>query len=327
MLTTPMRGPAEPPTAGPAPSSEVIVSYDFVQARWYTAGAIREYRAIVVHMAEGGGTVGYLAKVDRDVSASHVIEYSGRIVQMVKDGDASHGQYTSPEPYTTASFGIYSSSIGKAVLGDGWADVNRYVFAVEIEGFRATGPNAVQVASLKALVADLRARHPSLRGLLGHRDIQDKACPGGLIPWAAIGGHGLFVEDNDMFPVVTVTPLAAPNPRKFVIAAGVRVNGYDPARPGVVVKSAIGPTGGTSAYADAEAGVTWVGTTTPPIPRGGPFLRVVDGVLAGLLIVKALVTLDPVTPPLTVDTLAIRRLEYDRVKTGTTSALTFPPRP
>jgi hypothetical protein len=171
------------------------MTYPFVQAKWYTPGAITEYRALVVHMAEGGGTVGYFTRVLRDVSASHVIEYSGRIVQMVKDGDASHCQHTSPEPYTSENYGIYSSLTGRAVLGaDGWANVNRYVFAVEIEGFRATGPNDAQKAALKSLVADLRKRFPSIRGLLGHRDVQDKSCPGALIPWAEIGGHGLFEE-------------------------------------------------------------------------------------------------------------------------------------
>jgi hypothetical protein len=175
------------------------MTYPFVAARWFTPGAITGYRALIVHMAEGGGTASYFTKVDRDVSASHVIEYSGRIVQMVKDGDASHCQHTSFEPYTSAAYGIYASSIGRAVLGsDGWADVNRYVFAVEIEGFRATGPNDAQKAALVALVADLRARFPSIRGLLGHRDVQDKSCPGALIPWASIGGHGyLEVEVID----------------------------------------------------------------------------------------------------------------------------------
>lgn len=184
--------------------------YPFRQARWYTPGAIREYRAVVIHMAEGGGTVGYLANVARDVSASHVIEYDGTIVQMVADGDASHGQHTSPEPYKTAGFGIYAPSIARAVLGaDGWADVNRFVFAIEIEGFRAAGPNAAQIASLRRLIADLRSRYPSIRGLLGHRDIQDKPCPGGLIPWAEIGGHGLSVatQEDEMDPA-RIIPVA-----------------------------------------------------------------------------------------------------------------------
>src|SRR3990167_9342469 len=173
------------------------MTYPFVAARWFTPGAIVQYRAIVIHHAEGGGTVTWLTQPTSDVSASHVIEYSGRIVQMVKDGDASHCQHVSPEPYTSENYGIYSSLTGRAVLGaDGWADVNRYVFAVEIEGFRAKGPNDAQKVALKALVTDLRGRFPSIRGLLGHRDVQDKSCPGGLIPWAEIGGHGMFEEDE-----------------------------------------------------------------------------------------------------------------------------------
>ena len=183
------------------------MAYPFVQAKWYTPDAIVDVRALVVHMAEGGGTVGYLRNPPRDVSAHYVVEYSGRIVQMVRDGDASHSLHTSPEPYRTASYGIYSPDIARAVLGDGWADPNRYLHAVEVEGFRAAGPNVAQIASLVELVADLRARFP-LRGLLGHRDIQDKPCPGGLIPWPALGGHGPFmtitvVKREQWTPTVT----------------------------------------------------------------------------------------------------------------------------
>ncbi|MES2210976.1 MAG: peptidoglycan recognition family protein [Chloroflexota bacterium] len=272
------------------------MTYPFVAAKYFTAGGMTEPHAVVVHMAEGGGTVSWLTHPTNDNSSHFVIEYSGRIVQMVKDADASHSLRVAFDADTNDApdFGIYSAKVGQAVLGtDGWADPNRYLFAVELEGFAAAGPNADQVKSLTALIADLRGRHPSIKGLLGHRDFQDyKACPGGKVPWASIGGHGLFAQEVDMFPVVTATLLTDPAPRVWRVATGVTLNGYDPAKPGVVVAQFVA-TSPSQAHADAEVSVSWIGTATPPVPRSGPFLRVTDGALKGLLIVKRLVTLAP----------------------------------
>jgi len=41
--------------------------------------------------------------------------------------------------------------------------------------------------------------------------------------------------------------------------------------------------------------VSYPGDSTPPVPKGGPFLLVLDGAFAGLLIVQALVKLAPST--------------------------------
>ena len=129
----------------------------------------------------------------------------------------------------------------------------------------------------------------------------------------------------------TRTLLAAPNPRKFTIPAGVLVNGYDPNHPGVVVKSFKSATA-SAASAVAEASVAWYNADgTPaaagPIPRGSGFLEVAPGApggaLAGLLIVKVLVTLDLATADTTpygkadLDAAALsgRRAEWDRQHT------------
>jgi N-acetyl-anhydromuramyl-L-alanine amidase AmpD len=179
------------------------MSYPFVAAKWFSAGKRAEVRALAIHFAEGGNTVHYFQDPTRgnpprpvDVSSTFVIEYSGRIVQMVRDGDVDHCQHIS---YGTWSYpGGLSRSRGVAVLGAdvmNQADptrVNRYVQAVELEGFRSKGMNADQEKALIALVAERRKRFPELRGLLGHGDIQNKACPGALIPWDKLGGHGLF---------------------------------------------------------------------------------------------------------------------------------------
>ncbi len=164
-------------------------------------------RAIVVHMAEGGGTVSWLTRDDGN-SSHYVIEYTGRITQMVFESRAAGS--INPKLLRTsndASFTFLSESIvygvraAKAALGTGWSNPNSYVIAIEIEGFAAEGPNATQSARLKALVADIRKRHPGIP-VLGHRDFQSyKACPGKRIRWADLGGHGVKIA-----PPVPTTP-------------------------------------------------------------------------------------------------------------------------
>lgn len=113
----------------------------------------------------------------------------------------------------------------------------------------------------------------------------------------------LGTTGGEMNATQTVTVLGAPNPRKWVVAAGVTLSGYSVTKPGVAQKTSTF-TAASSAHADAEVHVDWTnadGTpvAAPPSPNGGPFLRVTDGTYAGLLIVKALVTLDPATPAYT----------------------------
>src|SRR5204862_6162925 len=77
--------------------------------------------------------------------------------------------------------------------------------SVEIEGFAASGPNTAQNGWRATLTDDLRHRFPGI-GLLGHRDFQDyKPCPGKLIPWSKIGGHGPAGETMGL-----ATTLASP---------------------------------------------------------------------------------------------------------------------
>lgn len=177
------------------------MTWPFVPARHFTRGGLREVRAILWHMAEGGGTVGYLRTARINVSATFVIEYTGRTVRMVADGDASHSAHVSIDEDNADADdcgGLYDPSIARAILGpDGWRDVNAYVVSVEIEGFRRDGPNPSQRAAIVALYGELRERYPTIRGNLGHRDVQDyKGCPGCRFPWEAIGGHGRLSEDD-----------------------------------------------------------------------------------------------------------------------------------
>ena len=176
------------------------MAYPFVPAKHYTRGAMTEARGILWHMAEGYGTVGYFTRVLRDVSSHYVIERTGRIVQMVRHTDASHSahwQFDSDASDASSCGGLYDPDVAISVLGDGWRDLNRYAIAVEVEGYRADGPNAAQRSSIVELAYVLRMQLPTLRGNLGHRDVQDyKGCPGCKFPWSTIAGHGRFARED-----------------------------------------------------------------------------------------------------------------------------------
>lgn len=107
-----------------------------------------------------------------------------------------------------------------------------------------------------------------------------------------------YTKGGPMLGIVTRTPFPA-GPRIWRVAAGTVLPAYDPRQPGKVVKTLTWTTA-SSARATAEVAVSWPGTTPAPSPSGGPFLEVLDGSYAGLLIVKAQVKLDD-PPPAPVD--------------------------
>jgi hypothetical protein len=191
------------------------MTYDFVQATFDYGPRKGPALAFVVHMAEGGGTVGYLARrPDRGVSVHYVIEYSGRIVQMLREDHASGSINPLELRSTDDADAFYGATTARAVLGDWWSDPNSAVITVELEGFASSGPTKGQVGALLALVDDVRTRHPAI-GLLGHRDFTStKACPGRLIPWVTLGGHG--PREVDMAPL-SITSEA---PIEVTVAAG-----------------------------------------------------------------------------------------------------------
>lgn len=183
------------------------------------AGGVGDIKAITIHMAEGGGTVSWLARPDGN-SSHYVIEYSGVIVQMVPERNWAGSinprlvRKDNDDAYTFQDETIvYGRAAQLAAVGvTAAADPNRYVIAFEVEGFAKAGPNSLQRGSIRALVNDIRRRRGPL-ACLGHRDWQNyKACPGHRIPWADYGGHARKVayappteppEDSDMGPFVT----------------------------------------------------------------------------------------------------------------------------
>lgn len=184
---------------------------------------------VVIHMAEGGGTDTWLTRIDGN-SAHYVIKYGGDLVQLVPESKAAGSmnpraaRTDDDRPFTLDGEAItYGRTALNAVLGD-YAGilVNRAVIAIEIEGFAAAGPNVTQSETLGALVADIRRRRGNV-GLLGHRDQQSyKACPGKLIPWSRLGGHGIPDSEPDM-PGLATAPQSPLIVGKVTIPAGTEV--------------------------------------------------------------------------------------------------------
>jgi hypothetical protein len=185
--------------------SEADVTYRFVQAATDLGPRKGPILGANVHMAEGGGTVGFLSRPNRDgVSVQYVIDYDGIVTQMLLE---SHMQSAIRIHNPDGSYAIrqdddgfgFGHSVAVAVLG-AWADThttlgpNHATIGIELEGFAGKaplkgeagydpradplgGPNDAQTAALAALIDDIRTRHPDI-GLTGHRDHNVKNCPG-----------------------------------------------------------------------------------------------------------------------------------------------------
>lgn len=106
-------------------------------------------------------------------------------------------------------------------------------------------------------------------------------------PAVAVAAQGV-----EMFPIVTVRPLAAPNPRAFTVKKGATLIGYDPSTPNVRYFETTFAAD-SSAHVDAEVAIDWFNgrpsfpdssVTDPLLPRNFAFGRVIDGVYAGKLI-------------------------------------------
>jgi hypothetical protein len=270
------------------------VSYPYRQARYDYGARKGPILGFVVHMAEGGGTVDYLARQPaRGVSVHYVIEYSGLIVQMLHESHASGS--INPQTIRTGNDadGFYGISAAQTVLGQWVRDPNSATITLEIEGFARQGPNDQQLRALQALVTDVRTRHPGI-GLLGHRDFQDvKPCPGRLIPWEVLGGHAETMANHTR----TITELAYGG--TYTIEAGATPTAVQLDPMGNVAHKRQWPGSSTPSTAHYDATVIDDGTT------GNPFYRCTDGYFVGFLISSSQVVGRPnAAPPPSTDCTA-----------------------
>jgi hypothetical protein len=292
------------------------VTYPFVQAAFDYGPMKVAPVGFVIHMAEGGGTVGYLSRSPaRGVSVHYVIEYSGQIVQMLRENRCSGSINPATIRTSDDPDGFYGATSAKAVMGTHWKDPNAACLSLEIEGFASAGPNGKQSASLVVLTDDIRSRHPSI-GLLGHRDFTtEKACPGKHIPWTLLGGHGPAsgqsaggnqpAGDEMGEFIVPLTPA------QFTITGSTRSFGGDPPHDEL---SAI------SGTVTVDATVSINATTSPH----GPFVRVVTGTTGRRLIASTSGTFDAPAPPAADCTQAVSdavAAEHERVRTAAIAAI------
>lgn len=186
------------------------MAFPFVKAKYFTLNGRdpKKVYAPVYHMAQGGGTVSWLTHPNNDNSSTLVVEYSGRVVQMVRIQDMDHSLHVNydSDSRDAPDFDTYSLKHAATVLSPATGAtllnserVLPYIVSIEVEGFAGDGPNSKQIAALRDKVAPwIKASFPNVRGALGHRDFQDyKACPGGKFPWAEVGGHGLWKPQQE----------------------------------------------------------------------------------------------------------------------------------
>jgi hypothetical protein len=149
----------------------------------------------VFHLAEGCDPLGYLSgpkeRIARGVSATFVVQPSGRVVQMLAldhvSGSLNPREVrTSTDPDGWAGR-RYTRFMDRDIL-DGW--VNHRAWSIECAGFALRdwtcgddifqkGPNERQVEAVVELVGLLRERAKRPLGFTIHRDFADyKPCPG-----------------------------------------------------------------------------------------------------------------------------------------------------
>jgi len=96
-------------------------------------------------------------------------------------------------------------------------------------------------------------------------------------------------------PVASITVVEGYKPaRHFTVPAGTTVRGYDPTRPGTIIRE-VGFAAASGAHAVARVVIAWPDRDPEPVPHG-TFLQVADGAFAGRYINARLVVLDPPEP-------------------------------
>src|SRR3972149_6354184 len=107
------------------------MTYPFVSSHVDGGLAKGPRLAIVWHMAEGGGTVGYLSRANpNDISCHFVIESTGRIVQMLALTRMHTSIRTSDIRMSDDADGFYGRSHAVAMMGR-WTRRRRRTFGYQ----------------------------------------------------------------------------------------------------------------------------------------------------------------------------------------------------
>ena len=204
------------------------MTYPYVPAKYDYGVRTGPALGLLFHMAEGGGTVGYLSRTPpRGVSVHAVCDVRGVVTQMLPWAHISGS--LNPSNRSTDK-GYFGRSHLLAVLGNRWSDPNGAVLSMEIEGFASIGPSAEQVDAAVAWGLDMKRRYPALRGALGHADQTDtKRCPGTRpqmqAVFARVGGHGIWRTPTTNAPAngEGTLKITDPNPALVDVAKGVEM--------------------------------------------------------------------------------------------------------
>lgn len=183
----------------------------------------QQVQLVVLHytgMRSGAVALQRLCDPQAQVSAHYLIEEDGRLFQLVaEDQRAWHAGVAGWRGCTN----VNDISIGIELVNPG------HEF-----GYRAF-PD-VQINSLLALLADIKARHRlTSRDFVGHSDVAPgrKQDPGELFPWAALAQHG-FGDMPAHSPNFSDTSLVDVTPEQSVVlghqfaAIGYALDGNQP---------------------------------------------------------------------------------------------------
>jgi hypothetical protein len=183
----------------------------FKQAPKYSFRGIEEVRGFAWHFAQGGGTDDWLTRTDGaqgENSCHVVIKYDGSIRQLVRLTDASWSLHWSTAGNVT-DFGIFSIPQTRLLIP--YNNPLRYIIAMEVEGYWATGPNDAQRKTILDLARWLESQFPKAVHM-GHRDFQDyKACPGPSLFTNMLPHHGRLTRDTQEEPTIMGVPVTLPD--------------------------------------------------------------------------------------------------------------------
>lgn len=188
-------------------------------------------------------------------------------------------------PVTEADIQQAILAFGPIVIGTGWYNswFSPHLGILPAPSGGLAGGHAILACGWDARGLHLRNSWGSSWGLGGD-------C---FLPWAYLGAVGEAWKAVDMVTGPTskpyvITTLEAFNPPVAATFPAFRcISGYDPDRPGKVIKKWLGRKA-SIAHVDALVNIRWTAYAPSdqhaPTPHGGPFAHIMDGTLAGLYV-------------------------------------------